>query len=297
MGANCLKYRAICGNAVLGVLTASLLMLSGCSTIQVAYNQAPTLSYWWLDGYFDFSKPQTEVVKSGLAKLHAWHREQELPAYADLLARMQKVVEGPITPQQACDISEQIQAAAKRFLGQSADTLADWAPTLQPEQLSTLAKEFENDNRKWRKQWLDGPAADLAKLRLKKTVDRFEDFYGRLEEPQLKVLRQSISTSPFDPRLAWIERQRRQQDMLTTLGEHAGNANRASHIKTEMLALLVRSQESPDPVYKARVELWQAHACRTLAEMHNTTSAEQRQTLVANLNKYEQDARMLVKGK
>jgi hypothetical protein len=45
------------------------------------------------------------------------------------------------------------------------------------------------------------------------------------------------------------------------------------------------------------VELWQAHACRTLADIHNSTSAEQRQTLVANLNKYEQDARMLVKGK
>ncbi|NBY72311.1 MAG: hypothetical protein EBQ69_10160 [Betaproteobacteria bacterium] len=295
--ANRLKYRAVCGHAVLGALTASLLMLTGCSTIQVAYNQAPTLSYWWLDGYFDFSKPQTVVVKSGLAKLQAWHRQQELPIYADLLARLQKVAEGPITPQQACDLSEQIQAAAKRLLEQSADALADWAPSLQPEQLSTLAKEFENDNRKWRKQWLDGSAGDLAKLRLKKTVDRFEDFYGRLEEPQLKVLRQSISTSPFDPRLAWIERQRRQQDMLTTLGEHAGNTNRASHVKTEMLALLVRSQESPDPVYKARVELWQAHACRTLADIHNSTSAEQRQTLVANLNKYEQDARILAKGK
>ena len=30
------------------------LLLAGCSAVRLAYNQAPDLMYWWLNGYVDF---------------------------------------------------------------------------------------------------------------------------------------------------------------------------------------------------------------------------------------------------
>jgi hypothetical protein len=34
------------------------LALGGCSALRLSYNNAPTLLYWWLDGYADFDKSQ-----------------------------------------------------------------------------------------------------------------------------------------------------------------------------------------------------------------------------------------------
>jgi hypothetical protein len=267
----------------------------GCSTIQLAYNQAVPLSYWWLDDYFDFSDPQAKLVKAELTRLHGWHRQNELPAYAAWLQQMQVYAEQPLTAEQVCGFAEQIRLATRRLVDQSADGLAQWAPGLQPEQISTLAQGFEKDNRKWRKEWLDGAPQALAKRRLNKSVDRFEDFYGPLQEPQINLLKDSVNSSVFDPSLAWTERLRRQQDMLTSLRQHASTGRPASQVKADMQALLVRSTESPDPVYRARLEQWQTQGCRTFALVHNSMSSEQRATLKNTLARYEQEARALAR--
>jgi hypothetical protein len=57
--------------------------LAGCSAIKLAYNQAPTLAYGWLDGYLDFNDQQSPQVRDALNRLFAWHRASELPKTAD----------------------------------------------------------------------------------------------------------------------------------------------------------------------------------------------------------------------
>ena len=46
--------------------------------------------------------------------------------------------------------------------------------------------------------------------------------YGRLDEPQRSALRRQIEQSIFDPQRILAERQRRQQDVLQTLRQLAG---------------------------------------------------------------------------
>lgn len=291
----CLTIRAAHSKRGIWAVLLVCAALSGCSTVQLAYNQAVPLSYWWLDDYFDFSDTQAKLVKAELTRLHGWHRQNELPAYAAWLQQMQGIAEHNLSAEQVCGFAEQIRLATRRLLDQSAEGLAQWAPGLLPEQLSTLAQGFEKDNRKWRKEWLDGAPQALAKRRLNKTVDRFEDFYGPLQDPQIDLLKDSVNSSVFDPSLAWTERLRRQQDMLTSLRQHASTGRPAAQVRADMQALLVRSVESPDPVYRARLEQWQTQGCRTFALVHNSMSSEQRATLKSTLARYEQDARTLAK--
>lgn len=63
-------------------LMATLLTLGACSTARLAYNQAPKLLYWWLDGYVDFNGAQSEQARQDIDAFMAWHRSAELPAYA-----------------------------------------------------------------------------------------------------------------------------------------------------------------------------------------------------------------------
>ncbi len=273
-----------------------LVLLAGCSAVQTGYNNAPTLLYWWLDGYIDFKDAQARPVRESLDALHAWHRRQELPAYAEWLGRLQQQAGGTVTPEQVCTELAQVRLHLQRLGEQSAEGLARLAPSLQPEQLRHLARQFEKHNQKWREEWLDGRPDELLERRLERTVGRYEDFYGSLSEAQKTLLRQRITTSSFDARLAWAERLRRQQDTLRVLQEHR-NGERPAHIKAEMLALVQRSLLPPDTGARAQFERMLQEGCQSIATLHNSASETQRRRLISRLRGYEETLRLLATEK
>ncbi len=269
-----------------------LAVLVGCSAVQTGYNNAPVLVNWWLDGYLDFDETQSRTVRAGLDGLHAWHRREELPAYADLLRSAQQPAGGPVSAAQVCVVLDQARVHMRRLGAQSAQILADLAPTLQPEQLRHLAREFEKSNRKWRAERLEGSPAELLDRRMDRTISRYEDFYGRLSDAQLALLRQRLADSSYDAQLAWAERQRRQQDILRVLQEHRGG-DRPAHIKAEMLALVQRSLEPPDLAMRAGYERLIREGCETIAALHESASPAQRRRVVERLRDYEAVMRRL----
>lgn len=270
-----------------------LLLLGGCSAMQTGYNNAPSLLYWWLDGYIDFNPRQADPVRDSLASLQAWHRREELPAYASLLQRLQQDATRDLTPQQACSQLDQARGHLQRLGTQGAMTLAPLVPTLEADQLRHLARQLEKHDQKWREEWLDGTAEELLQRRLKRTVDRYEDFYGRLSETQRQYLRQRLAEVGFDARVVWAERLRRQQDLLRVLQEHR-NGDRPAHVEAELMAWVQRSFEPPDPATRAYLKGLVEQGCQTLAGLHSSTSPEQRRRLVGKLQSYEGDLRALI---
>jgi hypothetical protein len=271
-----------------------LVILTGCSAIKLGYSNAPTLTYWWLDSYIDFTAEQSPPARDSLATLHAWHRTNELPAYADTLRSMQQLAPGKVTPDQLCGLWTEVQTHIQHLGMQSAQAISTITPTLKPEQLRHLALQFDKRNRKWREEWLDVTPAELTERRLKQAVDRSEMLYGQLDDAQLALLRQSIELSSFDAQLTYRERLRRQQDILQILQEHsASGLSRPAHVQAEVMALLERLRLSPDPVYRAHQEKITAEGCATLAVLHNSSSAAQRTKLMETLRDYEADARAL----
>lgn len=273
-----------------------LVLLTGCSAVRTGYNHADTLAYWWLDSYVDFSEAQTPLVRDSLQALHRWHRQRELPAYAELLDRMQSLASGSVTPELVCTFAAQVRNHLQRLGDQSADGLARVVPTLRPTQLQRLAEQLDKHNQKWREEWLDGTPAELLDRRLERTVDRFEDFYGRLSDAQKALLRQRLATSSYDARAAWAERLRRQEDLLGVFQGHL-DAKRPAVVKAEMQALLQRNLEPPEAQARARAERQLQEGCQTLALLHNSTNARQRRHLIEKLQDYAADFRALAAEK
>ena len=91
-------FRAAMAKLLCAVLMGAA--LSGCSAIKLAYNNLPELGYWWLDGYFDFGDDQAQWVREDIARLHAWHRTNELGRYVVLLQRMERMAPGDTTAEQ-----------------------------------------------------------------------------------------------------------------------------------------------------------------------------------------------------
>jgi hypothetical protein len=275
-----------------------LVLLTGCSAVKFGYDSAPTITYWWLDSYVDFNSTQTPPVRDSLSELHAWHRPNALPAYADTLRKMQQLVPNDVTPVQLCGLWTEVQTHTQQLAVAAASGISAFTPTLQPEQLHYLALQLDKRNQKWRDEWLDIAPDKLRERRLKLAVERAEMIYDRLEEPQLTILRSSIEKSSLDAQFNYREIQRRQQDILQTLKEHSAlDPTRATHVHAEVLALLERLRLSPDPAFHSYQEKTMAEGCATLAALHNSTSPAQRASALRKLRDYEADIRALASAK
>ena len=279
---------------LLGVLIA-LLFLQGCSAVKLAYNNVPELAYWWIDGYVDLSDAQSLRVREEIGRLHQWHRSAELPKIGDLLQKVQRLAPADATPEQICGLFADARNRFDALTAQAEPVTVTVAMTLTQPQLLHIENKYAKANVEWREEWSKGTDTERQARRLKSSIERSEQFYGNLEERQIAVLRSSISRSEFDPQLSYAERLRRQQDLLQTLRSISAVAPRPSvaQATSALRAYLDRSINSPNPAYRAYSDRSILESCRSIAQLHNATTPEQRERATRRLAAYERDAREL----
>jgi hypothetical protein len=236
-------------------------------------------------------------VRADLAALQAWHRQNELPAYIVTLEKLQRMAPANVTSEQVCDVYAELKPRFQTLVDQAGLTLVSLAPTLTPEQLDHLARQLKKRSDKWREEWMDGSPAELGSRRVKQLQDRVEMLYGRLEEPQLAVLRSSVASSVFDAATSSRESQRRHQDALQTLRQLQRGMPDPQRIKAQVHDLLSRAIDSPDAAYRNYLDKVTQENCKTLAALHNSITPTQRTKAIETLKDYAADARALMAQK
>ena len=278
-----------------GLLTlTAALVLTGCSATKLAYNNAPDLGYWWLDGYLDLGDAQSLKLRTDLTTLHSWHRQNELPLYIGTLENLRRLASANVTPEQTCDLGDGLKTRFQSLLNQAEPALLSLAQNVKAEQLTHLTQQFEKHNKKWRAEWTEGTPTERTARRQKKLLERVEMLYGSLEEPQLAVLRASLATSGFDADWRYRDLLRRQQNALATLRQVVDGQLNEAALKKEVRALMANTLESSDTEYRNYSAKISKESCQFLAALHNSTTPAQRRTLQEKLLSYETDARTLV---
>ncbi len=280
---------------IIGVLLAALIVLSlqACSAVKLGYHGAPEWTYWWLDGYLDLDDAQSRRLRADLAALQNWHRRHELPLYVAALEKLQALAPSDVRPAQLCALVDELRPRYQALLDQAEPTLVALAPTLSSAQLDHLARKFDKRRQKWRAEWLTGTPTERRNHRFDKQVDRYESFYGRLDQGQLDTLGAALAESIFDPERSYRALQRRQDDALLTLRRWQRGAQGEVGLRADMHALLARVIKPPANDDMGYSEQLMQDFCKTLASVHNSTTAAQRQHLLQTLAGYEADARSL----
>ena len=170
-------------------LAACGLLLQGCSTIKLAYNQVPHLAYWQLNSYFDLSETQTDRVRDELGDLHQWHRDTMLPRHAELLQKVQQQLPSAMSPDQACRTYDAVRTQLDKVVTQAEPKLLWLATQLTDAQIRNLQKKQASSNADWKEEWVDLAPDELREQRFKQLSSRAETFYGTLDEPQKAALR------------------------------------------------------------------------------------------------------------
>jgi len=286
--------------AIIGLWLLALGLLGGCSAVRIGYSQAPTLAWWWLDGYLDFDAEQSPKVKEALNQWFAWHRTTQLPDYANLLAAAQVQVLLPATPQQVCRWADDLRVRLAAAFAQGVPMAAALLPALKPEQLAHLQRRYQKSNRDFEDDFLQQDSDERLKAAVKRTIDRSEMLYGRLDERQRQLIAAGVAASPFDPAAWFAERQAVQGETLQTLSRlTAGGPARADRESNlaGLQALAARVQRAPPGPYRSYQQRLTEYNCAFIAQLHNSSTPAQRQMARDKLKGWEDDLRALVAQK
>lgn len=269
------------------------LLLCACSMVRIGYNQAQTVSFWWLDSYFNFIGNQEAQVKNDLGEIHQWHRTSQLPEYVQLLAAIGNKTPGDVSPASVCEDIDAVRAKLVVLANHTAPYLARLARQLNPAQIDHLRDTFAEKDRAWREKWIEPTPEELAVARYDAWLDRAETFYGDITPEQQAFMKNAIARSALNVQISWEHRQQRQKDIVATFGKIVASRASQSAAEGEIRALLDRSLNPKDPVYREMLQKLLDEACINLAGLHQLTSREQRLRAQKKLRSYERDLRLL----
>ena len=281
-----------CRCLIVATLAVSVL-LGGCSTVRLGYDQAEPLLRWWVDRHLDLDASQARWLKDELRQFHLWHRQTQLPDYADLAAAMARQSLDDISPDKVCENMDSALAQFDLLLRQSVPLLAGLARRLESQQLQQLRRRFAEEDRAWRDKWLDAPREQRSRQRAEDWTERAESYYGRLKRDQREFILQAVQRSSWDPQLSWERRQSRQQQIVATLEKIIRQRPSQSQAEVEIQALIERSLHPDDTRMATMQRVLQQEACANLAGLHQLSSAEQRLRARDRLASYERDFRQL----
>ncbi len=264
--------------------------ITACTAARLAYNQAHNATYWWLDSHVDFTNEQSTPVRGDINAFFQWHRTNELPVYAGLLQRWQTLAAQDLSGAQVCAEFDVIRQRIERAADASAQPMARLALQLDAAQLEHLKSRQARSNEEFADDFLQTSPGKRLDARFKRALSRSEMLYGRLDNDQKALLRNNLQASGFDPQRTQAERLRRQADLLQTVKE----AQAAPETATERVrSHMARISQSPTPGFDAYTNDIVRQGCAQFAQLHNTTTPEQRTHAVRVLKGYEDDLRVL----
>lgn len=284
-----IRLRSVARFARIIGLLSLIVALGGCSAIKFGYNSLPQLGYWWLDGFFDFDDAQGAAVRDDLARIHAWHRINELPLYGQVLQRLERMVLADITPAQVCGLEPELRARADALRARIEPALTAHALAIQPSQIEHLERKYLQRNRDYEKDWVRLSADDLVDKRIEEFAGRAEILYGDLDDAQRDALRRQLQGSRFNPATVLALRRHNQQVVLALLRRFSTQKVDIPQARAAVRAVLDEVMVPSEPVFSAYVDAMRQEACAFSAALHNSTRSTQREHAVKRLRGWQRD--------
>ena len=263
------------------ILVAALLVLPGCSSVaDLVYNNAPTYVASELEDAFDLDEAQIEQLDERLGEFFAWHRDQELGHYRDVLEVAASASTDGIDADEFMRLRGEIRAAWQRSFDMAIDSFGDLAVTLRPEQIDHFEDHFRAASDEYT-EYLDKSPQQREIERVEKNLERLENWFGDFDFETGKKVRERLRQLP-DLNEPWIRyRAARHEAFVEVLRDASGGS-----LDVEALKAVVGPDSDYARAYEPkRAAFWQAYAA-ALQDISRWADERQRQRVVAKLKDY-----------
>lgn len=277
------------------LLVLPLLLSSGCSMIRVGYGHFDSVAAWMVHDYFDLNADQRDLFAQRFERLHIWHRQTQLPEYAQFLSDIQSRARRGLRESDMLWVVDGFRQRYARIAVRGATDAADLLATLTPEQIETFRQQLDKDNRKFlREHRVNDSAVERRKVVQQRTLSQLRDWVGSLNDIQEARITALLQTMPLVDKLRHEDRLRRQREFFALLEIRSGDrAVFAQRLRDWLEHWEVgRSAEQKrllDESWKKRAELY--------AAVDHMLTPAQRRHLQHRLQDYIDDFRDLSKAK
>jgi hypothetical protein len=267
------------------LLLLALSLLSGCSALRMAYDNADTYIRWRAGHYLDLSGDAADDLDERIDAFLAWHRAKALPEYAKLSEEAAQRLGDGLSRQDVVWGYDTVRAHAARSTKEAAQHIAPLLDKLNEEQVRHLESAFREDNRKFARENLRGSEKERRKRRAERVADRLEDWVGRLSEAQQQRVREFSERAPLTAEMRDRDRRRLQAEVTAIV-----RGRTASERLPELAAQWERGR---DPAFASANQAAREEMFALLLDLDRMLSPEQRARAQANFRRYSEDFAVL----
>lgn len=259
-------------------LALLLTFLQGCSVTRIAYDNADVFLRWQANHYVDLEGEQTEEFDRRLGAFLAWHRAGALSQYARLGALAAGRVERGLKREDLEWGYDAVRAQIREAVGRAAAEAAGPLDGLSAGQIAHLERRLEEDNRKFVKERMQGTTEERHQRRVKRNVERLEEWLGSLSEAQLERIERYSARVPSYAGLQDRDRRRRQAEFLAML--------RAREARQRLVPWVQDWEAGRAPEYAKALRATREEYMDLLLDLDRTLDAEQREHAVRRLRRF-----------
>lgn len=257
-------------------------MLAGCSgALRFAYENADAFARWKADSFLQLSGADSEELDDRIDAFHLWHRTHALPQYAKLAEDAARRLERGLSQADVVWGYDSLVAQGTQSVRAAAERIAPLLDRVGAEQSRNIERGFAEDNRRFAKEFLRGSDEEKRRRRIKRAVERIEDWVGRLSDAQLARVQQYADRVPAAEEMRARDRIRMQAGILELV--------RAGRSGERLADFLGSWQAGRDPAYAAANDAWRREVYALALDLDRMLTPEQRARAVARLRGYAAD--------
>ena len=264
-------------------------ILAGCSATSLVYNNAPWLLREKVDDYFSLSGMQERQLDRDIELLFEWHRYQELPEYANLMATLNRQIADGVNREELSWLFEQIAAARVRFVEAGLQGASEFLASIDNEQLERFDSEFRQKLDEDRER-LDLSIGEQKEERFGRYLETLEEWFGDFDRQQQDALRLVIDARPLTYAQWHTRREQRHRELINFLADNPG----APAIKAYLHRQYVQGiKQRSDTLWNNSRQFWLSAGL----EIDQIITPEQRRYAMLRLDGYRQDFTALSRQK
>lgn len=270
------------------LVVLSSLLLAGCG-VRFVYNQLDWLIPWYLEDYVELERDQETLFEERLQSYLAWHRTDQLPRYSAFLHQVADRAEKGLNQEDIAHIEDQTEQFAQALMDRMLNDLIDLLETASDEQIEQLFQRLEQDNKEYRREYIEVSADKQKKQRYKEVIKYAERWTGRLSDEQVKQIGEwVVQFELMGPeieaaRLAWQDEFRR---VLALRSDR-------KRYETAFKKLISNPDFGRSDELKRKLAYNSELAVKLYLQLDKTLTQRQREHMVKKLRSYADDFQLL----
>lgn len=271
------------------VIVFCAVFLSACSN-KMAYNFLGFITDWYIGKYVSLDREQKNYVDETMREFHRWHRETQLPLYANYIQSvLDRLEKEPIDGNWIHRETDKVQLLLDNSFYYLKPHIVQLMSTFSDEQAEELLKNLAKKREKYKRKNIDISAEKLHKQRIEEVIDSIDPYFGRLtQEQKARINQWAEQIKPYEA-LTLTQQKTWALEVEQALDVRHDKLQLAKELETVMFY----RTDDWDPKLEEILDHNQEVSYALIADLINSQNEKQREKLRDKLEGYRNDCKEL----